>query len=527
MKKLRLVLLLVLALIQALVTAGCSGNQGIREDKAMNTNETYYPGKVWRTSTPEAQGIDSEQLLKMFQTIQESKAPIHSVLIIRNGFLVCEAYFQPFNQSIPHDQFSATKSFMSTLIGIAIDEGKIKSIDQKVTEFFPDVTVPVNDLGIQDLTLKDVLTMSAGHQSDSVDAVFNSSNWAQDFFNLPFSTKPGERFLYDSGASHLLSAILQKATGKSADNYARQHLFNPLEIKDYTWEKSSEGIYTGGWGIRMRPVDMAKFGYLILNKGVWNGKQLVSSGWIEEATKKHIDSAWGDTPGDAYGYQWWMNAYGGFRADGFAGQNIFIMPDKNLIAVITAGSNYSEQYQPVKIMGDLIVPSLISDTPLPANEKANNELNACIKELEAPTPVLPAALPETATKISGKTYQTDSLISQFSLDFRQEDICMINMTQSGKAYKFPVGLDGVYRVSDASRVGTLVYYPPYKSIALKGRWEGSNTFIMDWQYVGEPYKQEYKFTFEGDNVTLEITEYVVGGAGPQTPYAKYAGSLVN
>ena len=505
----------------------CSGQTApgkAEEGDTADANGTYYPGKTWRTSTPEAQGMDSAKLVEMFQKIREQGTPIHSFLIIRHGYLVAEAYFDPFTAETHHDLFSATKSFTSTLIGIAIDEGKVKGVDQRVLDFFPGVKVSDDSQGTSAMTLEHLLTMTAGHKADSVDNVYGSRDWARDFFSLPFAHKPGSKFLYDSGASHLLAAVLHRATGESADNYAKERLFQPLGISDYSWEKSAEGLNTGGWGIRMKPADMARFGYLALHKGAWRGKQLVSAQWIEKATQKHIDGDWDGTPADGYGYQWWINPFGGYRADGFAGQFIYVLPEQDIVAVVTSGINYSEEWQPARYMSDYVLPAVKSGEALPENQQAQQDLAALLQELAHPTPVASPALPETASRISGQLFETYSFLGSFSLDFSKPGICTFHFNQSGK-HSFPVGLDGAYRVTKASRVGTLQWYPPYEAIALKGRWADSSTFVMDWQYVGEPYHEEYKFVFDGGGVTVEVTEYVVGGAGPMTPHAVYTGKL--
>ncbi len=515
MKKILVLFLFALQIFLSCIPGNCGAAENTEE------KDMYYPDDEWRTSTPEEQGMDSELLLKMFETIQANKVPIHSVLIIRKGYLVCEAYFQPFHRDTRHDLFSATKSFTSSLVGIAISEGKIKGVDQKITDIFPDLKMPANKLGLEDSTVENILTMSAGHTADSVDAVYGSGNWPQNFFGLPFSTKPGTRFLYDSGASHLLAAILKKTTGQDVEEYARERLFDPLNISGYAWEKTAEGINTGGWGLRITPMDMAKFGYMILHKGVWNGKQIVPSSWVETATQKHIEGYWGETRGDDYGYQFWMNPFGGFRADGFAGQFVYILPEYDMVAVFTSGINYSEIYQPVKLMSDFVMPAAKSREPLPANEKDFHALADYVKELENPTPQAAAPLPETAGQINGKTYGVNSFISRFSLTFDSPESCTLNIVQQGKKFALPVGLDGVYRVSDVKQLGTLVWYPPYRGVALKGSWVNGNTFIIDWQYVEEPYHEVYRFTFEGDKATMEVTEYVVGCAGPMQPYAKY------
>lgn len=521
MKKKLAVFILVIQMLLVLCLGGCGTAKESAGPPENLEGHIYYPADTFRTSTPEEQGMDSALLVNMFDAILAEKAPIHSVLLIRNGYLVCEAYFQPFHRDTRHNLFSATKSIISMLIGIAIKEGKLKGVDQKVVDIFPDLKMPENGLSTKDITLENLLTMSAGHTADSVDVVYGSRNWPQTFFSLPFSHQPGTQFLYDSGASHLLAAILKKATGQEVEAYAKEKLFSPLGIRGYDWEKSAEGIHTGGWGLRITPMDMAKFGYLILHKGAWNGKQIVPAEWVEAATQKHIEGYWGETRGDDYGYQFWMNPFGGFRAEGFAGQLIYILPDYDMVAVFTGGINYNETYQPAKLMSDFVIPAAKSKAALPTNEHAAQELAVRLKELENPSPKPVPPLPDTAARISGKTYGVNAFISSFSLVFENADTCTLNFTQQGRQFSLAVGLDDVYRVSDIKQAGTLVWYPPYPGVALKGRWEGESTFIIDWQYVEEPYHEEYKFTFDGGGATLEVTEYVVGSAGAMQPYAKY------
>jgi CubicO group peptidase (beta-lactamase class C family) len=487
--------------------------------------QAYYPGdEGWRTCTPEEQGVDSRLLLEMFQTVQREKVPIHSALIIRNGYLICEAYFQPFHRDTPHNLFSATKSFTSTLVGIAIGEGRISGVDAKVTDIFPDIRFYQNNMDLEKTTLEHLLTMSAGHKAESVDAVYGSRYWPQTFFELPFVTKPGEEFLYDSGASHLLSAVLTKTTGENAEDYARPRLFDPIGIRNYAWELSPEGINTGGWGLRLTPSDMARFGYLALQNGVWNGQQIVPAQWLQTATQKHIDGHWGADPADDYGYQWWINSFGGFRADGFGGQYIYVLPEYNMVAVFTAGINYSEAYQPGRLMSDFVIPASKSREPLAANPEGDAALDAYIKELDNPAPQAVAPLPSTAARISGKTIAAEGA-STLKLNFPGGDTCYCDVVALEGPVTLPVGLDGVYRVTTGVHLGQLTVYPPYPGVALRGHWEGENVFVVDFQYVGEPYHEEYRFTFGEKDVLWEVKEYVIGSATPMMEYIKLNGIL--
>ncbi|HEX9060492.1 MAG TPA: serine hydrolase [Clostridia bacterium] len=480
---------------------------------ACNLEEKYWPGSSWRTSTPESQGMDSEELSSMFETIKKDKTPIHSVLVIKNGYLVAEAYFDPYDKNEKHALYSATKSFTSTLIGIAIKEGYIKSVNQKVLDFFPDVKVENDQYQVKDMTIENLLTMSSGHKDDSSSALYASKYFPQTFFNLPFDSKPGTKFIYDSGASHLLSMILSKATGVSTEEYAKKHLFDPMKITDYWWETDTNGNYTGGWGLYLTPREMAKFGYLALKNGNWNGKQLVPMEWLDIATKEHIDTYDDGEKTENYGYQWWINSFGGYRADGYGGQYIYVIPQKDLVVVFTAGINYNEQRQPGNYVSDFILPAIKSSRPLPPNPKSVNKLNSITKGLESPKPKKVPALPKTASEISGRTYTMDSEDLSLSFDFKKGNTCTLNLKQNGKDFNLAVGLDDIYRVTEASQVGNMIYYPYYRKVALKGQWINDNTFMMDWHYFEEPFSETYKFTFSGSSVTVEIDKYLPDHTG--------------
>jgi len=478
----------------------------------------YWPSDNWRTSTPEKQGMDSGKLLDMFKEIQKEKTPIHSVLIIKNGYLVTEAYFAPYNKNMKHSIYSSTKSVISTLVGIAIDEGYIKGVDQKVLDFFPEVEVKRYEHLVKDMTIEHLLTMSAGHTEDSSNPIFLTSNFPQTFFDLHFSSKAGEKFLYDSGATHLLSLIINRTTGMSAEAYAKKHLFEPLKIKDYKWDKDPNGTHLGGWGLYLKPKDMAKFGYLIMKDGKWNKKQVVSKEWIKTATSKHIEGYWGETKADDYGYLWWLNPAGGFRADGYGGQYIFVIPEQDLIVVFTSGVNYSEKMQPINCLNNYILPSIKSSKELKPNPVSNMKLQSLVKSFEHPMPQKVAKLPEISKKISGKTFTMDSNIKTISFEFKNKNTCILNISQIDNKHKLVVGLDGVYRISEASKVGSFTLYPSYNKVALRGNWIDNNTFEIDWHYVGEPYSGKYKFTFDESNVLLVINEYLDDASNMTSSY---------
>ncbi|HEY9059096.1 MAG TPA: serine hydrolase [Pseudobacteroides sp.] len=503
-----LAVLLIISLV--LGAFSFANTTALAKATCINNNSSTWE---WETSTPEQQGMDSAKLLDMFKAIEDNKTPIHSLLIVKNGKLVTEAYFDPYDKNMRHALYSATKSVTSTLVGIAIKEGYIKGVDQKVLDFFPDITLENDQYQGKDMTIENLLTMSTGHRDDSSQYVFTSMDFPKSFFGIPFSSKPGTKFYYDSGASHLLSVILTKATGMSTDQYAKKHLFDPMGITDYTWETDLSGINIGGWGLKMTPRDMAKFGQLAINWGKWCNKQLVPKEWLEVATSKHIDAYWGEVRADDYGYQWWRNFFGGYRADGYGGQFVYVLPEQDLVVVFTSGINYSEKMQPGNYVNDYIIPSAKSSKPIKPNSKPLMKLKNFIKGLESPKSGKSSSLPKIAQEISGKVYKMDLTDISLSFDFKKKNSSVLNIKQNGSSHVLTIGLDGVYRISKASQVGTMTMYPLYSQVALKGNWVNENTFEMDWHYVGEPFCEVYRFIFDGSKITVDITKYLEDTTG--------------
>jgi CubicO group peptidase (beta-lactamase class C family) len=318
----------VLLCLLNVILAGCSSPPA---------TAAYWPTAAWRTSAPEAQGMDSQTLTQLLTTIQEQHLDFHSLLIIRNGYLVSETYFGVYQQDTRHELYSCTKSFVSTLIGIAIDKGYIDRTDRRIVDFFPEHTFADLDEQKEGMTLEDLLTMRSGldwQEGDPVyGAMYRSPDWVQFVLDMPMAQPPGSGFNYCSGCSHVLSAILQKATGMNPRDFAEQYLFQPLGISNVQWDTDAAGIPIGGWGLQMTPRDMAKLGYLYLQDGEWDGQQILSARWVEDSTREHTetDGALG------YGYQWWTYpSLAAYTALGRYGQMIFVIPEADLVIVATS-----------------------------------------------------------------------------------------------------------------------------------------------------------------------------------------------
>ena len=325
---------------------------------------TYWPTDGWRTSTPEEQGMDSELLTEMLAYIQENRVRIDSVAIVRHGYLVLDAYFHNYEKDSKHDLWSCTKSVTSALVGIAIDQGYIQSADQPVLSFFPERTVANLDTRKEALTLEHLLTMTDGldwltkdirsvSTGDTWPEMRQSGDWVQFVLDRSMAEEPGVRWYYNDGASHLLSVIIQETTGMTALEFAEKHLFDPLGISEAMWPSDPQGRNCGGTYLRMTPHDMAKFGYLYLNEGLWDGEQIVPTAWVKASTTNHSP-----TPGMYYGYQWWVMPWAGYySAIGGGGQYIVVVPELDMVGVFTSDLQPEDAYTPLLLLAFYVIPA--------------------------------------------------------------------------------------------------------------------------------------------------------------------------
>ncbi len=459
----------------------------------------YWPTEGWRTSTPEEQGMDSELLAEALDSLREQKGfDIHNLTVIRNGYMVTDAYFYPFAQSRSlHDLASATKSFTSSLIGIAINMGYIENVEQPVLDFFPERSVANVDANKEVMTVEDPLTMSSGLECShsppdkTTHEMMDSPDWVQFALDLPMAAEPGSRWVYCGPDSHLLSAIIQETSGMSSFEFAQQHLFEPLGISDAIWAFDPQG-YTRGWSdLILTPHDMAKLGYLYLNTGEWDGQQLLSADWVAAAT-----SPLGSM---VYGYQWWLLG-SGYYADGAGGQRIFVFPDLDMV-VVTTGNGGADYAVIADLLDSYILPAAESETPLAANPDGVALLESSVQQAAAapqPEPVPP--LPEIALQASGKTYMLEAnpygLLSA-SLIFREgraDALLNLNLID-GNQVEWLIGLDNVFRISPG------MYGLP---VAVMGGWKSDNVFVLQTDEMGKMQQDRIEMTFEDSLMAIKI-----------------------
>lgn len=327
-------------------------------------------------STPEAQGVSSAAILDFVQTADREVKSMHSFMLVRHGHVVAEAWWKPESAEKPHVLWSLSKSFTSTAVGLAVAEGKL-SIDDPVLKFFPEDAPSDVSANLKAMRVRDLLTMSTGH-ADEV-SFRNESAWINSFLAHPVPHKPGTHFLYNTPATFMLSAIVQNVTGQTVVDYLQPRLFEPLGIEPPTWDANPQGISTGGYGLYLRTEDIAKFGQLYLQKGQWQGKQLVPSEWIEQATSKQFSNGSDPTKDwdQGYGFQFWRCRHDAYRGDGKDGQFCIVLPKLDAVIAITA--NTGDMQAELNLVWDKLLPAF-HDKPLPEDASGIAKLkNACEK----------------------------------------------------------------------------------------------------------------------------------------------------
>jgi CubicO group peptidase (beta-lactamase class C family) len=395
----------------------------------------------------------------------------------RNGVLVLDAYFYPYLGDRPHDIASVTKSITSTLIGIAVDEGLLE-LEQPIVWIFPEL-----DTSKHDIELRHLLTMSSGLDCDSLPSeqelneMIGSENFVEYALDLPVAVAPGTQFAYCSPGTHLLSAMITEVTGMSASEFARERVFGPLGIAEWTWRDDPQGV-SRGWGdLQLHPRDMAKIGQLLLDGGESNGTQIVSAEWVEQATRSVINAG---ADGTGYGYQWWILPApfdGIYEARGRGGQAIVVWPENDLVVVFTGRG--------VDVRGDiapLLLAALKSEGPIDPNPNGIERLDAAIAQALEPPAARPVQdLPAAAESMSNRLYRLDD--NPFDtrcvlLRFDSASEVGFELTTTSGTFQMPVGMDGVPRFSDDSPTGI--------PIGLIGEWTSQDVFLLHYDEVAGP-----------------------------------------
>lgn len=466
-------------------------------------------------STPEAEGVSSEGILQFLDAAAKSKHEFHSIMVLRHGKVIAEGWWKPYQPGLVHTMYSVSKSFTATAVGFAVAEKKL-SVEDKVISFFPDDVRSQISPNLSELKVKHLLTMSAGQAPDPTGPVAMSDNWVRTFLKTPIVDGPGSKFLYNSVATYMLSAIVQKVTGQKIIDYLQPRLFQPLGITGIDWETDPHGINTGGWGLRLKTEDMAKFGQLFLQKGLWNGKQILPASWVEEASTMKIEQDLKATQAEkdssdwlqGYCYQMWRSRHNSYRGDGAFGQYILVWPDQDAVVIVTAET--PDMQGEINLIWEHLLPAF-KDKKLPAS-KATKQLKDRLINLALP---LPVSKPNTIieTGLSGKTYNivtNDRRFKSLSFDFKSNNCHLVlNSDSAVHAFDFGSGKwatgettrEGVYLVKIAkhNRVGL----PPFK-YAGSYSWKDDKTLELILRYNESPHHEVIQCTFQDDVVSVDF-----------------------
>lgn len=356
-------------------------------------------------ATPESTGVSSEAIIQYLTEANQCGLEHHGFMLLRQGKVISEAYWKPFERNQVHTLYSLSKSFTSTAIGFAVQEGKIKLTD-KVISFFPEHLPGTISENLAKMEIRHVLNMATGHTKDTMPVMRAAQgvSWIKSFLACPVEKEPGTHFLYNTGASYFCSAIITKMSGQTLQEYLGPRLYLPLGITQSDWELSPEGINTGGYGLRVTADDIARFGQFYLQKGKWESKSLIGEAWVEEATTSHIKSNPGD--GDwsqGYGYQFWRCKPGFYRGDGAFGQYCVVMPQYDAVIALTSES--SDMQKQMTLMWNHLLPGM-KDQPLSENRIRQEELTALSKGLSLPAQLGSNGGP-LVNRIKGKSFILD------------------------------------------------------------------------------------------------------------------------
>ncbi|WZO96539.1 serine hydrolase [Isosphaeraceae bacterium EP7] len=456
-------------------------------------------------SSPEAQGLSSLGILAFVDAVDKSVDSLHGLIIVRHGQVVSEGWWAPYDSTTPHSLFSLSKSFTSTAVGLAIADGKL-SVDDQVLKFFPEDAPTDPSKNLQAMRVSDLLRMSTGQQEEPPRKPDQS--WTKAFLAQPVPFKPGTHFLYNTSATYMLSAIVQKVTGMTVLDYLKPRIFEPLGIENPTWGTSPQGITLGGYGLSVRTEDIAKFGQLFLQKGVWQGKQLVPESWVDAATAMQTSN--GSNPksdwDQGYGYQFWRSRNNAYRGDGAFGQYCVVLPEQDAVIAINAG--LKDMQSVLDLVWEHLLPAM-KPSALPANDALVGKLKARLEGLS----MRPQDGSKSPGKLSGKTY---------TFPENERKIESIKLVDDGKGdgATLVIRTDGEERTIACGRGswtrGRTAFMAPHEqACAASGAWTADDTYKAKICLYETPFVVTTTLKFNGDELTLDLDSNVGFGQTTQ------------
>lgn len=451
-------------------------------------------------STPLAEGVDPAAVRRLVDRL-DGLEDVHSVMVLRHGAVIAESWWHPHTADRPHTMFSVSKSFTSTAIGLAVHEGLL-TLDDKVVDLLPDDLPADPGEQLRAMRVRDLLTMTTGHSASTMEGIDRTislpgDRWARAILALPVEHDPGTHFVYNTGATYLLSAIMHRLTGERLLDYLAPRLLAPLGITHAAWEQDPDGIDTGGFGLSITTEEMAAFGQLYLSGGGWGGEQLVPAEWVAAATTKQVPNGPHDWPdwNQGYGYQFWRCRNGAYRADGAFGQYIVVWPEKDVVIAMTSGLS------DLQSVLDVVWDTLLPDDAWVGRADPGTQLETTLR-----TPTGAASSPIEDT-LRGVTYR---------LDQNPYDVRALTM-----------GRDPYGRIEVAFRIGGLDHFVRFghaewspgscsllgapADVATAAAWVDESTLRGRIVFLGTPFEWRIELRFAGRDVAVTIDRNVAFG----------------
>lgn len=463
-------------------------------------------------TTPEAVGISAAAVSAFVAAVEEKSPGLHSFMLLRHGQVAAEAWWPPYNPALPHTLFSLSKSFTSTAVGLAVSEGLL-SVEDPVLKFFPEEAPPRVSRNLAAMTVHHLLSMNTGHHEDASQATFKRMDhlMAKRFLRIPVKHKPGSWFVYNTAATYMLSAIVQRLTGMPIVEYLQPRLFDPLGIEPPYWQSDPLGVNMGGYGLNLKTEDIARFGQMLLQQGRWGDRQLVPAEWVKTASSYHSDnSIHGGNPEwtQGYGYQFWLCRHGAYRGDGAFGQYCLVMPEQDAVLAITSG--IGDMQPPLDAVWDHLLPAM-ADAPLKADAAANRALGAQLAGLKIASQQGDDTAP-VAAQITGRRYKMDSNKAgiqslRVALDASRGTLT-VRDRRGTHNLEFAMGAwaEGATTFSMQSPLGVP---PPVETpVAASAAWTAPDTLAIKICFVTTPFIPTLTLHYDGDALDASFVSNV-------------------
>ncbi|MEU4387006.1 serine hydrolase domain-containing protein [Promicromonospora sp. NPDC023805] len=466
--------------------------------------------RILPRSTPVAEGVDPAAVRRLVDRLDRLEN-VHSVMMLRHGRVIAEGWWHPHTADRPHTMFSVSKSFTSTAVGLAVHEGLL-TLDDKVIDLLPDDAPADPSAHLRAMRVRDLLTMTTGHSASTMDGINQTislpgSGWARAILAQPVEHEPGTRFVYNTGATYLLSAILHRLTGQRLLDYLTPRLLAPLGITHAEWEQDPDGIDTGGFGLSITTEEMAAFGQLYLQGGVWEGTQLVPADWVAAATAGQVPNGPHDWPEwkQGYGYQFWQCRHGAYRADGAFGQYIVVWPEKDVVITMTSG--LADLQSVLDVVWDTLLPDDVWAGQPATDPRALDGADVSAPFELALRPQDGAASSPVEESLRGTTYDLEPnprAVSAFTLGRDAHGRTELTLMISGVDHVVAFG-HGEWSP------GTCLLLSAPADIATSAAWTDGSTLRGCVVFPGSPFEWRLELRFSGEDVAVTVDRNVSFG----------------